>query len=288
MVPQLPGEAAFLAVDCTRSLAPRYFEDTIYNPTTASLPVSLTLRHVAGLIRPQGSSTVAHDKRSAGSRLNPGVRYPHPPPEDVNERFGRRFDGAGRQLVVDECENDPELLPPERFADERLRTGPPYISERMREAHIDFFIRKGCAGLGNEYRVSPERAYRAMQSGEFPRREEVAVRWALDGMRAEEFGSLHSVGMLTIDELARMVRILYPLAAPWRTWLNQWARDPGRAMPTEENLAWELEAPDELDGFDLRELERGDERRIDEDGTTYVKLNGIVYFIRTDRLEEGG
>ena len=90
--------------------------------------------------------------------------------------------------------------------------GRPYISERMREAHIEFFIRKGCAGLGNEYRVSPEQAYRAMQFGEFSRREEVAVRWALDGMRAEEFGSLHSVGRLTIDELARMVRILYPLA----------------------------------------------------------------------------
>ena len=157
----------------------------------------------------------------------------------------------------------------------------------MRTNHIDLFIRKGCAGLRNEYRVSPEQAYRAMQSGEFSRTEEVAVRWALDGMRPEEFGSLHSVGKLTIEELARMVRTLYPLEAPWRTWLNQWARDPDRAMPTEEDFTWELEAPGELEDIDLREVKRGDERRIDEDGNTYVKLNGILYCIRTDRLEEG-
>ena len=230
---------------------------------------------------------MAHKDRSDSSGLTSGPRYPHPPADSVSNRFDRRFDGAGRQLVQEELENDPELLPPERFTDERLRARPPYISERMCKAHIDLFIARGCAGLRNEYRVSPEQAYRAMQSGEFSRKEEVAVRWALDGMRPEEFGSLHSVGRLTIEELARMVRILYPLEAPWRTWLNQWARDPDRAMPTEEDFTWELEAPGELEDIDLREVKRGDERRIDENGTTYVKLNGILYSIRTDRLEAG-
>lgn len=230
---------------------------------------------------------MAHKDRSDSSGLASGPRYPHPPAASVSNRFDRRFDGAGRQLVQEELENDPELLPPERFADERLRARPPCISERMRKTHIDLFITKGCAGLRNEYRVSAEQAYRAMQSGEFSRKEEVAVRWALDGMRPEEFGSLHSLGRLTIEELARMVRTLYPLEAPWRTWLNQWARDPDRAMPTEEDFTWELEAPGELEDIDLREVKQGDERRIDEDGTTYVKLNGILYSIRTDRLEQG-
>ena len=105
---------------------------------------------------------MAHKDRSDSSGLASGPRYPHPPAASVSNRFDRRFDGAGRQLVQEELENDPELLPPERFADERLRARPPCISERMRKTHIDLFITKGCAGLRNEYRVSAEQAYRAM------------------------------------------------------------------------------------------------------------------------------
>ena len=50
-----------------------------------------------------------------------------------------------------------------------------------------------------------------------------------------------------------MVRILYPMEALWWTWRNQWARAPDLAMPTEEDLAWGREAPDELEDIDLRD-----------------------------------
>ena len=217
------------------------------------------------------------------------LRYPHLPPECVSNRFGWRFDGAGRQLPRDADDDAPDLLPEDRFSDPRLKVRPPYVNDRMSRLHIDFLIGKGCAGLAHEYRESAEAVRQAMFAGEFSRRQATTIRWALDGMRHERFTSLHSIARLTIEELARMIRNLYPAPyRPWRSWLNQWAADPGRAMPTEEGASWKLEEPDELIGIDLREISPEDERRIDEDGITYVKLNGIVYFMDTARIAQRG
>ena len=107
----------------------------------------------------------------------------------------------------------------------------------------------------------------------------------LSGLQfSTDFVRLHTTGRLTIEEMAYMTREAFGERAPYRTWLNQWGREPTRALPS---LPAEvrLHHPNELIGLDVRDLETDDDRRIDVGDTLCIKLNGHVYRISTELLD---
>lgn len=67
--------------------------------------------------------------------------------------------------------------------------------------------------------------------------------------------------------------------APFRRWRNQWGRDPERPLPSSPATI-ELESEKDLVGLSINDIAPGDDRRIDENGFTYVKLNGIMYWLK--------
>ena len=99
-----------------------------------------------------------------------------------------------------------------------------------------------------------------------------ALRWMLSGLHhAEDFVRLHTMGRLTIEELAYLVRWAFgEKNTPYHSWLNQWGRDPQRPLPS-LFATIELETANDLIGLHVDDIPAGDDRRIDEDGFTYIK-----------------
>ena len=205
-------------------------------------------------------------------------RFPLVPANAPANRFGWRHDGPGPQL-----DNDPNadkhLLPAERFDHPELKRRPPYVPERIGRGTFTFMVRKGCAGLAHHYRREPESLYRRVMHKSLNKEDGAALRWALSGFHHDkDFVRLHTKGRLTIEELAYLVRWAYGEDhTPYRSWLNQWGGDPQRPLPSLFDTI-ELETENDLIGLHIDDIPVGDDRRIDENGFTYIKLNGHMYW----------
>ena len=215
------------------------------------------------------------------------LRYPDGSPDCAHNHFGWRFEGPGLQPVAYEPHNDEPLLPVESFRDPRLQIRPPFLNDQIRQTHFRFFIGKQCAGLRHELRMDPGELYQQIVEDRLGEKAITPVRWALSGMRfPREFPMLHCIAGLTIEELARLSRHAGPPGREiQRAWLNQWAHDPSRPMPSATERAIGLNQLDELDDIDLATIPMSDPRRYEEpqeDGTTITcfKLNGILYYLR--------
>ena len=208
------------------------------------------------------------------------LRAPLVPVDAVPNRFGWHHEGPGPQWPDDE-ETDEELLPAESFNHPALKRRPPYVPERQGTATFSFMVRKRCAGLAHRYRREPEELYRRIMRQALEKEDGAAIRWMISGLhRAEDFVRLHTMGRLSIEELAYMVRWAFgEEQTPYRRWLNQWGREPNRPLPSLPGTI-KLETENDLIGLRIDDIPAGDDRRIDEDGCTYVKLNGHMYWLR--------
>ena len=211
------------------------------------------------------------------------LRWPGIPADTPHNRFGWRHEGAGPQLDDDPGAGEP-LLDERRFDHPQLKKRPPYVPPAMARRSFAFKVRKGCAGLAHEYRKEPEGVYERIVARGLDAGDGTVIRWMIGGLRTDEdFVRLHTVCRLSIEELAYMVRFAFAKdSAPYRTWLNQWAREPSRPMPSLPECI-ELKSGDELAGLHVDDIAPGDERRIDIAGTTYLKLNAHMYWLRREQ-----
>ena len=207
------------------------------------------------------------------------TRWPLIGAQTPQNRFGWQHEGPGPQAdgVRDGADG---LLPEERFAHPNLRRRPPYVPIDIGKECLRFSIAKGTAGLAGEYRSAPEDLSRRVMNQELRESDLPAIRWWISGLhRIEDFVRLHTSGRLTIEEMAYMVRRAFGDKAPYRGWLNQWGREPERELPSLAACI-KLESSEELVGMRIDDIGRSDSRRIDENGITYVKLNGHIYWRR--------
>ena len=213
------------------------------------------------------------------------LRAPLLPADSVENRFGWLHEGPGPQLPAKGTPRDEKLLPAEAFDHPALKRRPPYVPERFARRTFAFAVKKSCAGLAHRYRRDPGELYDRIVSRTLAIGDRVALCWMTSGLQfSTDFVRLHTVGRLTIEELAYTVRFACGERTPYRTWLNQWGRDPNRPLPSFRD-DFPLERPDELAGLDLRDIPPGDDRRIDVDGTSYFKLNAHLYWLPTALLE---
>ena len=202
------------------------------------------------------------------------LRAPMVPEDAVPNRFGWRHEGPGPQWPK-RADPKEELLPSERFDHPALKRRPCYVPEREGIETFSFMLRKGCAGLAHRHRREPEPLYRRITRQTMRAKDVAAVRWMISALHTDEdFVRLHTMGRLSIEELAYVVRTAYgPARAPFRAWLNQWAREPEKPLPSLPGTVM-LRSEDELMGLRIDDIPAGDDRRIDEEGVTYLKLNG--------------
>ena len=132
----------------------------------------------------------------------------------------------------------------------------------------------------------PEALYHRIMQQTLNDEDGAAIRWMISGLQWDEnCVRLHTMGRLSIEELAYMGRWSYGAKqAPCRKWLNQWGRKPDRPLPRAPGRI-ELETENERMELRLDEMPPGDEHRIDEDGCTYAKLNGHLYWLRRSATE---
>ena len=206
-------------------------------------------------------------------------RAPLVPAYAPENQFGWRHEGPGPQWPEDDDADEP-LLPQERFAHPALQRPPQYMPARNAAKTFWFIMHKGCAGLAHPYRVDAYALYERIQRLAMTPDDGPAVRWTLSGLHSgAHFVQLHTLCRFTIEELAYLVRTAFgPRHAPYRDWLNQWGRDPERPLPTLP-ASIELESEDALEGLHIDDIAPGDDRRIDIEGTTYIKLNGHIYWL---------
>ena len=204
-------------------------------------------------------------------------RAPLIPAEAPENQFGWRHEGPGPQWPEDEGANE-VLLPQERFRHPALQRCPPYMPAHSAAKTFSFIVRKGCAGLAHQYRVDADALYERIQRLAVTPHDGPAVRWTISGLHSgAHFVRLHTLCRLTIEELAYLVRTAFgPRHAPYRSWLNQWGRNPQRPLPTLP-ASVRLESEDDLEGLHIDDIRPGDDRRIDSHGMTYLKLNGHIY-----------
>ena len=83
------------------------------------------------------------------------------------------------------------------------------------------------------YRKEPEALYRRITELTLEEDDGVALRWMITGLHQDEdFVGMHTMSRLTIEELAHLVRSAFgEKQTPYRSWLNQWAREPDRPLP---------------------------------------------------------
>ena len=162
------------------------------------------------------------------------LRAPHLPADTVPNRFGWRHEGPGPQWPDGGGATDEDLLPAESFNHPALKQRPPYVPERQGRTTFAFMVRKGCAGLAHLHRREPEALYHRIMQQALEDEDGAAIRWMISGLQwDEDFVRLHTMGRLSIEELAYMVRWTYGAKqAPYRKWLNQWGREPHRPLPS--------------------------------------------------------
>lgn len=179
------------------------------------------------------------------------------------------------------------LLPLERFHHPALQRRPTNIVAEQADRQMDMLVRKQCAGLRYGLRITGARLRRAFMSGRFRRNDRIVLEWTISGMREVLFPTWHSLCALTIYELARGMGVMGPEAGGYAGYLNQWAEDPSRPLPSA--AGWTLY----LRNFSLLPpaaigMLAGDPRREDiaEIGASVLDLDGLRYSVPTGALRE--
>ena len=255
-------------------------DEELANAVRSLDPATPTPRPVRGVVlhtRAGGNDPRAAPADQAAQTMN--VRWPLVPADSVPNRFGWRHEGPGPQWpeTVDPSE---ELLPASRFDHPALKRRPLYVPQRVGVKTFSFMMRKGCAGLAHCYRREPEALYRRITELTLKEDDGVALRWMIAGLHhGEDFVGMHTMSRLTIQELAHLVRSAFTeKETPYRSWLNQWGREPDRPLPSLPGVI-PLESEDDLTGLHIDDIPVGDDRRIDHDGITYLKLHGHRYWL---------
>ena len=120
----------------------------------------------------------------------------------------------------------------DRFDHPALHRRPTNIVAAEADRQMDLIVRKECAGLRRDLRTTGARFRQAFISGRFGRNKRMVLEWAVSGMRDAMFPTWHSLCALTIYELARGMRLLGPSAGGYAKYLNQWAENPERPLPS--------------------------------------------------------
>ena len=128
------------------------------------------------------------------------------------------------------------LLPLAQFDRYSLRRRPPHVTSELADGYLDLVLAKACAGLRSDLRVDGADMRQAFMSGQFSHNARRCWAWAFSGLKDRQIPELHAVCALTIYELARGMRAVFgECAGGLAGYLNQWAKDPARAMPTCED-----------------------------------------------------
>ena len=179
------------------------------------------------------------------------------------------------------------LLPLEQFDRHPLHRRPTNIIAKQADRQMDMLVRKQCAGLRHDLRVSGARLRRAFIFGRFSYKERGVLQWTVSGMRDFLFPTWHSLCALTIFELARGMRVLGPEAGGYAHYLNQWGQDPNRPLPSA--AGWMLHIRDcaRLPPAAMNMLE-GDPCREDvpEIGASTLNVDGLLYSVPTAELRK--
>ena len=135
------------------------------------------------------------------------------------------------------CIRQEALLPLAQFDRHSLRRRPPHVTSALADGYLDLVLAKACAGLRFDLRVDGVDMRQAFMSGQFSGNARRCWAWAFSGLKDRQIPELHAVCALTIYELARGMRAVFgECAGGLAGYLNQWAKDPARAMPTCEEL----------------------------------------------------
>ena len=179
------------------------------------------------------------------------------------------------------------LLPLERFDHASLHRRPTNIVTEQANRQMEMLLRKQCAGLRNDLRVTGARFRGAFMSGCIGLNERIVLEWTISGMRDFLFPTWHSLCALTIFELARGMGKLGPEAGGFAGYLNRWAQDPDLSLPSA--AGWTLYIRD----FNLLPpaavgMLAGDPRRKDipEIGASVLDVDGLLYSVPTFALRE--
>ena len=184
-----------------------------------------------------------------------------------------------------EPEGEVWLLPLERFDHAHLHRRPGNIVAAAADNQMNRILRKACAGLRYGLRTTGARFRQAFISGDFSRNNLVVLEWTISGMREELFPTWHGLCALTVYELARGMRLLGPTAGGYARYLNQWAEDPLRPLPSA--AGWTLYLHDLGNLPDVAiEMRAGDPRRRDmpEIGVSVLDVDGLLYSVPTPEL----
>ena len=196
----------------------------------------------------------------------------------------------GRRAAVDPKGQEPDqgyelLLPLERFNHPHLHCRPTNILPEEADSQMDLILNKACAGLRPDLRATGAQMRRAFTRGRFSKTEGTALAWTISGMRDFLFPTWHSLCALTIFELARGMRTLGEEAGGYAGFLNQWARDPDKPLPSAEGWVLSLKNPAHIPPAAIKMAE-SDPRREDvaETGLSFLNLDGLRYVLPTERL----
>ena len=184
-----------------------------------------------------------------------------------------------------EQEGEVWLHPLERFDHAALHHRPGNIVPAEADNQMNRILRKACAGLRYGLRTTGARFRQAFISGEFGRNDLMVLEWTIRGMREELFPTWHGLCALTVYELARGMRLLGPTAGGFAWYLNQWAEDPLRPLPSVAGWTLFLRDLATLPDIPL-EMREGDPRRRDvpEFNFSILDVDGLLYSVRTPEL----
>ena len=110
----------------------------------------------------------------------------------------------------------------------------------------NWFLRKHCAGLAHDMRITVTDFRRILDTGEFTKKERFALDWAFCGMRTVHVfaPTLMQGTRVTIYQMARLLWNLFDGAAfGAHAYLNQWADDPSHPLPAVSELTRTLMVP---------------------------------------------
>lgn len=120
------------------------------------------------------------------------------------------------------------------------------LPEYLADGGPSWFLRKHCAGLAHDLRITVADFRRILDTGEFTEREHFALDWVFGGMRTAHVfvPSLLAGTRVTIHQIVRLLwNAFNGDACGAHAYLNQWADDPSHPLPVVSNLTRELAVP---------------------------------------------
>ena len=194
-------------------------------------------------------------------------------------------------VLYDDRQAGVDLLPAERFELPELRVRPPYVPEPISAGYFRLLVLKHCAGLNPEVRLDPAELRRRIMRLDIPDCPGMmqTLLWLWPGIWTYQLPLLHSLGGLTIEELAFLFRRVMefvgkPAQGSLAAWLNRWPDDPCLPMPGA--YGWLTSCDVSILPPDAFRMVQGAAGRTDEaeSGMTTLRLPGVNFWVETDEL----